>query len=438
MQPLKITVVTVSYNAAANIEETIRSVVDQTYDNVEYIIIDGGSTDGTVDIIRRYAEGGSEAGKHNHVITKWISEPDKGIYDAMNKGIAIATGDYINFMNSGDKFVESEIILTVNNFISQNKKSDVIYGDSQKKDSYGSINFEYADSDFSHIKNAPIYRHGSSFVRTTVHRENPFDLSKKFVYSYALDYLNIFTLYRKGYTFKKIDTCIMCYEEEGISNNKYRSIQHNYNITHIDRSPSLLERIVYILKKIRYLQYGDKILGKFLRGLYYFNCALLNEFISNLPCRRVRIMFYRIAKMHIGKGSAINLHQYIISPEKISIGDYTHINRGCLIDGRGYCTIGNRVSISYNVTILTGSHDINAQNFAGKYMPIIIDDYVWIGANATILQNVRIGTGAVIAAGAVVTKDIPPYTVVGGIPAKKIGMRSQQLNYKCKWTTPFT
>lgn len=105
MQPLKITVVTVSYNAAATIEETILSVVDQTYDNIEYIVIDGGSTDGTVDIIKRYSEGGSEYGKHNNSISYWISEPDKGIYDAMNKGIAAATGDYIINMNAGDRLI---------------------------------------------------------------------------------------------------------------------------------------------------------------------------------------------------------------------------------------------------------------------------------------------------------------------------------------------
>ena len=97
---MKISVVTVCYNSVDSIEETMLSVLNQTYSDVEYIIIDGGSTDGTVDIIKKYADR----------LVYWVSEPDKGIYDAMNKGIAAATGDYINFMNSGDRFASTNVI----------------------------------------------------------------------------------------------------------------------------------------------------------------------------------------------------------------------------------------------------------------------------------------------------------------------------------------
>ena len=112
-----ISIVTVSYNAVLTIEQTILSVINQTYPNVEYIIIDGGSTDGTVDIIKKYA----------NKIAYWVSEPDKGIYDAMNKGGLKATGDFIQFLNAGDWFENEHVIEKI--FKDWYKRVDVIYGD---------------------------------------------------------------------------------------------------------------------------------------------------------------------------------------------------------------------------------------------------------------------------------------------------------------------
>ena len=112
-----ISIVTVSYNAVLTIEQTILSVINQTYPNVEYIIIDGGSTDGTVDIIKKYA----------NKIAYWVSEPDKGIYDAMNKGGLKATGDFIQFLNAGDWFENEYVIEKI--FKDWYKRVDVIYGD---------------------------------------------------------------------------------------------------------------------------------------------------------------------------------------------------------------------------------------------------------------------------------------------------------------------
>lgn len=102
-----ITVVTVCYNAVNELEKTMLSVLDQTYEHIEYIVIDGGSKDGTIDIIRKYAD----------KLAYWVSEPDKGIYDAMNKGIRAAKGKWINFMNAGDRFVDKRILSNMLNKI---------------------------------------------------------------------------------------------------------------------------------------------------------------------------------------------------------------------------------------------------------------------------------------------------------------------------------
>lgn len=123
---MKISVVTVCYNAEKELEETILSVLSQSHPDIEYIIIDGGSTDGTIDIIQRYSDN----------ITYWISELDKGIYDAMNKGIAAATGDYINFMNAGDSFASNDAISKIVTTLKE-QQPGFAYGDYYYKCSEG-------------------------------------------------------------------------------------------------------------------------------------------------------------------------------------------------------------------------------------------------------------------------------------------------------------
>lgn len=116
-----LTVVTVVYNNVRDIERTIKSVICQTYPYIEYLIIDGNSTDGTLDVIRRYA---------GH-ISAWISESDKGIYDAMNKGLSRATGDYVLFMNSGDEIYAEDTVAQV---FASAPDADIYYGETEMYD----------------------------------------------------------------------------------------------------------------------------------------------------------------------------------------------------------------------------------------------------------------------------------------------------------------
>jgi glycosyltransferase involved in cell wall biosynthesis len=123
-------IITVTYNAAQWLERTIQSVINQTYSDIEYIIVDGGSTDGTVDIITNY----------ELRITKWISEPDNGLYDAMNKGLKLATGDYVWFINAGDRIHSPDTIREIANRLSPftfHPLPDIIYGETEISDAQG-------------------------------------------------------------------------------------------------------------------------------------------------------------------------------------------------------------------------------------------------------------------------------------------------------------
>jgi glycosyltransferase involved in cell wall biosynthesis len=117
----KLTVITIVYNNVRDIERTVLSVLNQTYPNIEYLVIDGASSDGTLEILKKY-EGR---------LAKLISEKDKGIYDAMNKGLALASGDYILFMNSGDELYASD---TVENVFASAPDADIYYGETEMYD----------------------------------------------------------------------------------------------------------------------------------------------------------------------------------------------------------------------------------------------------------------------------------------------------------------
>jgi len=117
LQP-KVSIITVCLNSEKFLEDTIRSVREQTYKNIEYIVIDGGSTDRTTELIKRYKED----------IDYWISEPDKGIYDAFNKGVTASTGEIIGFLNSQDYYLNSNVIQKVVNVFINNQEAKIIYG----------------------------------------------------------------------------------------------------------------------------------------------------------------------------------------------------------------------------------------------------------------------------------------------------------------------
>ena len=226
-----ITVITVVYNGEQYIEETIKSVISQTYGYIEYIVIDGNSTDRTLEFIRRY-----EAN-----ISKWISEPDKGIYDAMNKGIDLATGKWIIFMNAGDRFYTTKVI-------------EDIFSDSSKIEGdliYGHCNIVYATG-FSRIKKAEelsdlwkgmVCSHQSIFSSSELMKQYKFNCYNRI----GADFEFIYEMYKKRAHFKMEDRVIASCNAGGLSDTeRMKSITSHWQVVKEYKSSTYVD-IYYIM-----------------------------------------------------------------------------------------------------------------------------------------------------------------------------------------------
>jgi acetyltransferase-like isoleucine patch superfamily enzyme len=160
---------------------------------------------------------------------------------------------------------------------------------------------------------------------------------------------------------------------------------------------------------------------------------ICNIVVANFPSARLRKLFYqRVMQVEMAPGVFIHSGLWLDCRRQLVIGENSVINQRCRLDARGLITIGKNVSISPEVHIITADHDISTDDIGGRNRPVTIGDFVFVGSRAMILPGVDIGEGAVVAAGAVVTKSVPPRDVVAGIPAKKIGTRTSKFNYNTK------
>ena len=175
-------------------------------------------------------------------------------------------------------------------------------------------------------------------------------------------------------------------------------------------------------------------------GLLAAHCLnyATNHVVNRLPSYSLRRAWYRhVMGIEMGRGSAIQLGCYLWSygprsnrRQQTSIGERSVINRSCCLDVRSGLKIGSDVSISPEVAILTTQHNMNDAAFALQGRAVEIEDHVWIGMRATVLPGVKIGRGAVVAAGAVVTRDVAPLDIVAGVPARPVGRRSLDPAYR--------
>ncbi|CVK19928.1 glycosyltransferase family 2 protein [Sporomusa sphaeroides] len=236
----KISIITVCYNAVKTIEQTIYSVVNQTYPNIEYIIIDGNSTDGTIDIIKKYED----------KIAYWISEPDNGIYDAMNKGIDIATGDYIQFLGADDALVNDYIIDEIvsmihgEDILSANilNINDTLFIQAKSNNHVSRDNLNY---------NGEMIPHPGMFCKRKLFSKKKFNIN----YKIAADYdFFLFFLFDQNVSFKFIDIPVVFFSMMGVSStNKNGNIEHKNIMTKYGINVNKIAKNIYIKGYIKRL-----------------------------------------------------------------------------------------------------------------------------------------------------------------------------------------
>lgn len=211
----KFSIITVTYNAGAVLEDTIQSVITQTYRNVEYIIVDGGSKDHTLDIINRYR-------KHIHTL---VSEPDKGLYDAMNKGIRLATGDYLCFLNAGDELHEDDTLQLMVHSITGTELPDVLYGETAIVDEEGHFLrmrrlSAPEDLNWKSFKDGMLVCHQAFFPRREL--AEPYDLR----YRFSADFDWCIRIMKKSHTLHNTHLTLIDYLNEGMTTRNHRASLH--------------------------------------------------------------------------------------------------------------------------------------------------------------------------------------------------------------------
>lgn len=183
-------------------------------------------------------------------------------------------------------------------------------------------------------------------------------------------------------------------------------------------------------KKLTIFQAWPKIINRLANYWLDFTLMLL-RWVGYIPSHSIRNIKYRFFGIKIGKGSTIHMWANFFEPKNISIGEDTIIGDHAFLDGREKLTIGDHVDIASSVMIYNSEHDLESVEFKARSEPVKIEDYVFIGPRVIIMPGVKIGKGSVVAGGAVVTKDVPDFAIVGGVPAKIIGERkNKDLNYK--------
>jgi acetyltransferase-like isoleucine patch superfamily enzyme len=424
----RVSVIIATFNAAKVLEPTLRCLREQSFRDFEVILMDGASTDDTVAIAENFKD----------LDIRITSSADDGIADAWNKGLRQAQGDWVTFLAAGD-FLHARHIERAVDAIRMADERTVLFCDVLKISVDGRLlhSIRGAAPSSRSIKHGSIgFGHPGSFIARHAFAEvGNFSLQKRI----AMDTDLLLRCYRASYSFKRFESCAYMVEG-GVSDRRFGAAMREF--FHSAQglglvSPRTAGMMAICLSAIRPgLRFARSLIRIAGRPTKHLLVATINGFPVLLWAAFLRRGYFRVLGFSIGRSVSLGMGLRFYRTGNVQIGDRSVINRNCLIDNRNRIIIGSDVSISREVQIYTAGHDLGSPFFEMDGAPVFIGDHAVVFARATIMPGVSIGEGAVVYSGAVVSKDVPPRAIVGGVPARIVGRRAAEPRYRLDYDFP--
>jgi acetyltransferase-like isoleucine patch superfamily enzyme len=402
-------------DGVGTIERALQSAFDQTHPYVEVIVIDGASTDGTRDVVERSADR----------LAYWVSEHDDGIGDAWNKGIAHSRGDVIVLLGADDE-LRRDFAASVVQALGPGALA-VAYGDTVLLDATGrTVSQWYGTFEAEQLGRGFGFWHTSSaMTRAAFEAVGPFDTDTRI----AVDTDWLLRAHARGIEFRRHGS-LNYMRLGGVSTRRHRQGRREYadQLRRHGFAGVAPLRVSTSAAVVQAVGFGRWL--RLRRQAALIAIAAFHAAYNLVPSWWLRKRLLRAWGVTIGDNSAIHSPVRFLSRGRVTIGARTLVNRDCVIDNRLSVTIGDDVSIAQGVRIFTLGHDVDDPYFASVGQSVDIQDRAVVFAGAMLMPGTRIGMGAVVLAGAVATGTVEPWTVVGGVPARRIRERSRDQRYR--------
>jgi acetyltransferase-like isoleucine patch superfamily enzyme len=421
----RISVVTATFNALDGLRRTAASLAIQTNRNFEWIVVDGGSKDGT----REFLEGlGTQ-------VSMFVCEPDQGIHDAWNKGIRLVTGEFVAFLNADDVY-HPETLAKAADACAKNPDS-IIVGKTNLIRA-GEIVRTYRVRTVRNFKMGLGFPHPSAFMPRRMFIEyGPFR-SKRI----SMDADFLLRPLKHGVKVKSAEFAVyMAFGGISTTNpvrafREYQSVlvEHGLQSNTGAKLYTFLYAAVHGARSL-FSALGGRYLARNARHLAILGMNLLLRLVCVDPLRR---LLFKALGVSVASSSWISPTATLYGAGNLVIDAHSVINRGCLLDNRASIAIGKGVSIAHGCSILTAGHDIESPYFDYFEKPVVVGDHAVLFAKVMLMPGATVGEGAVILSNAVVSGDVPPFSVYGGVPARFIRERNRNLYYAISYKFPFS